>query len=304
MCVLVPLSYRAPLVQGGGKVYISWDLSEEVADNLASKFRRRRSQAESDRGEDWSTAAVAESIGIGEETADVLVRCGVPDLHELIRMTARGDVHEELKAVGVSRLGARTKMVKLLSKFYEAQLAKERANHEYKQGKYEAAVDIYSAALESMPCRSATIALHLYNNRAAAYQQLGRNTEALADSLMVLRYDAANSKALGRAERARARGAQTAAEREDAEAAREEAAKAAAAAADAAAECAAVEAEAAAAAVAEDAEAALPSAAPPPVESDSGGGAREAVTEAHVHVAVAEATGAVVDLSVGDEQKS
>ena len=259
---------------GGGRVFISWELSEEVADNLASKFRRRRAQAEADRGEDWSIAAVAASVGVPEETAETLVRCGVPDLHELIRVTARGDVNEELKNVGVGRVGARSKFAKLLQPYFDAQRAKEAANAEYKRGKYEEAVEVYSRALDAMSCRSATIALHLYNNRSAALQQLGKHTEALADCLFVLRYDAANSKALARAERARACGAKTAAEMADAEAAKAEAVALAEAAAEASREDAEVETAAAVAAVAAVAAAAAAE------DLEDGADARETVESA------------------------
>ena len=208
---------------GGGKVFISWDLAEEVAKQSAAKFCRRRSQAESERAEDWSVEAVVRSAGIGDETADVLRRCGVGDLHQLLRVAAQGDANEELKNVGVTRLGARSKMLKALAPYLEAQQAKERANGHYKLGAYAKAVDVYTHALDSLRCHSTLVALNLYNNRAAAYQQMGRPTDALADALFVLRYDAGNSKALARADKARASGAQTAAERADTEAARAEA---------------------------------------------------------------------------------
>ena len=209
---------------GGGKVYISWELADEVAENLAGKFHRRRLQAESDRGEDWSVAGACERAGVGEETADVLSRCGVANLHDLITAVAKADIHEALKAVGVSRLGARTKLVRMLTPYLEAQIHKEKANALYKKGEYRRAVDTYTESLRAMTCHSATIALHTYNNRAAAHQMLGDFTEALADSLFVLRYDAANAKALARAEKARAMGAQTPAEKADAEEAKREAA--------------------------------------------------------------------------------
>ena len=80
-----------------------------------------------------------------------------------------------------------------------------------------------------MDCHSTILALNMYNNRAAAYQQLGQHTQALSDSLFVIRYDAANAKALARAEKARAQGARTKAELADAEAAIAEATEALAA---------------------------------------------------------------------------
>ena len=214
---------------GGGKVYISWELAEEVAENLAAKFRRRRAQAEAERAEDWSVEAVVAQAGAGESSADVLRRCGVADVHDLLRVTAGGEAQDELKNVGVSRLGARSKLAKHLQPYWEGQLAKERANASYKLGQYDDAIAAYTRALAAMPCHSTLLALNLYNNRAAAYQQRGLHTDALRDALFVLRYDAANTKALVRADRARANGAQTQAEMDDADAARAEAAAAAAA---------------------------------------------------------------------------
>lgn len=46
-----------------------------------------------------------EKSGLSVETADVLRRCGVENLHDLIRVASQGDHNEELKNVGVSRLG-------------------------------------------------------------------------------------------------------------------------------------------------------------------------------------------------------
>ena len=113
--------------------------------------------------------------------------------------------------------------MKALTPYWEAQRSKEKANSAYKAGKHTDAVEMYTRALGGFCCHSSTIALNIYNNRAAAYQQLGMQTEALVDSLHVLKYDAANAKALGRADKARARGAKTASDAADAFAAAVEA---------------------------------------------------------------------------------
>ena len=89
----------------------------------------------------------------------------------------------------------------MLTPYWEGQQAKERANELYKRGLHGEAVDVYGEALAKLKCHSTTLALNLYNNRAAAYQQMGRHTEALRDSLFVLRYDVVNAKALARKER-------------------------------------------------------------------------------------------------------
>jgi hypothetical protein len=52
-----------------------------------------------------------------------------------------------------------------LAPYWEAQLAKERANAAYKRGHYEEAIALYSSAIVAMPCHSTLIALHLFNNR-------------------------------------------------------------------------------------------------------------------------------------------
>eukprot|EP00966_Prymnesium_polylepis_P124329 2875350-Prymnesium_polylepis.1 len=171
---------------GGGVVYISWELAEDVAENLVDKFRRRREQAEIDHGEDWSIEAVAAAAGVQMETADVLRRCGVLDVHDLVRVASEGEANEQLRNVGVSKLGARSKLCKMLSAFWDGQQAKERANELYKKGLFAEAAEAYSAALGKVPCHSSTLSLNMLNNRAAAYQQTGHFTEALGDALRVL----------------------------------------------------------------------------------------------------------------------
>jgi hypothetical protein len=130
--------------------------------------------------------------------AQVMRRCGVCDAHDLIRVASQGDHHEELKNVGVSTLGARSKIGKFVAPYWDALGSRQRANGLYTSGCYAEAVGAYTAIIDSLRCPTHELALMVRNNRAAAYLADSQPQLALRDLEHVLAFDPENSKAQAR----------------------------------------------------------------------------------------------------------
>jgi len=157
-----------------------------------------RCAAEAAAGEDWSIGALLGGAKGGAELAELLRASGVGDVHGLIGAVSGGDVHEELRRLGVAKLGQRQKLATLVMPYWRALALKEGANAAYRASRFEEAVELYTRALEHAACRSTDLALTIVGNRAACRQQMREPEAALRDVEHVLRFDPANAKARAR----------------------------------------------------------------------------------------------------------
>ena len=83
-----------------------------------------------------------------------------------------GDVHDELRSLGVGKLGQRQKLATLVMPYWRALSLKERANGLYRASRYAEAEEAYTAALEQCACASTDLGLTLL--------ELGQGGEAEA----------------------------------------------------------------------------------------------------------------------------
>ena len=93
-------------------------------------------------------------------------------------------------------MGQRAKLATLVQPYWKALTLKEQGNALYKESRFDAAVEVYSRAIEMIPCPSVDLALTCYSNRAACQQQMREPEAALKDVLHVIRFDPKNEKAL------------------------------------------------------------------------------------------------------------
>ena len=56
--------------------------------------------------------------------------------------------------------------------YWKALTLKEQGNALYKESRFDAAVDVYTQAIATLPCPSVDLALTCYSNRAACQQQM------------------------------------------------------------------------------------------------------------------------------------
>lgn len=167
------------------------------AEARAARDAARRA-AEAAAGEDWSIGALLGGTKGGAELAELLSTAGVGDVHALIGAVSGGDVHDELRRLGVAKLGQRQKLATLVMPYWRALALKEGANAAYRASRFEEAASLYTHALEHVACRSTDLALTIVGNRAACRQQMREPEAALRDVEHVLRFDPANPKALAR----------------------------------------------------------------------------------------------------------
>ena len=157
-----------------------------------------RVEAERAEGGDWSIRRLANDASLPDEVAESLASKGVRHLSELIRVVSKGDVHDELKSLGVSKIGQRQRLAAKVQPYWAALALKEQGNCHYKTSEFDAAIAKYTSAIDVMPCKSVDLALTCFNNRSACHQQMREPEQALQDALHVLKYDRKNSKALMR----------------------------------------------------------------------------------------------------------
>ncbi len=152
------------------------------------------------RGEDCGLRAILSEAKVSDEVAAALENAGVFHFDQLITLISRGDHHEELKRVGVGKLGVRAKLATLVQPYWKALTAKEQGNAKYKDGRYEEAAQHYTNAVELIPGvgASSDIAINCYSNRAACFQQMREPHAALTDVKLVLAFDPTNAKAQAR----------------------------------------------------------------------------------------------------------
>ena len=157
-----------------------------------------RIEAEKAEGEDWSIRRLANDASLPEEAAKSLASKGVHHLSDLVRVVSKGDFHDELKSLGVSKLGQRQRLAATVQPYWAALALKEQGNCHYKNSEFDEAITKYTSAIDVMPCKSIELALNCFNNRSACHQQMREPEQALQDALHVLKYDPRNSKALMR----------------------------------------------------------------------------------------------------------
>ena len=182
-----------------------------------------RSQGES------MLAKVLTEAKASDDVAATLSAAGVNDFEQLIAVVSAGDHHEELRKLGITKLGARAKyatadrsccwdlggsaalalmvrdslrcarrLATLVQPYWKALAIKEQGNAQYKDSRFEDAANLYTRAIKEMPMSSCDLALNCYSNRAACFQQMREPKLALADVNHVLVYDPTNAKALAR----------------------------------------------------------------------------------------------------------
>ncbi|KAL3900130.1 MAG: hypothetical protein SGPRY_012518, partial [Prymnesium sp.] len=149
-------------------------------------------------GDDFSLPTLLQEHNVSADVISQLTRYGCCCLDDLITLVSQGDLHEELKKAGVTKLGQRAKLASLVQPYWKALALKEQGNALYRDGWFDAAVDIYTKAIDSMSCPSVDVALTCYSNRSACYQQMREPEAALKDVLHILRFDPKNEKALKR----------------------------------------------------------------------------------------------------------
>ena len=154
-------------------------------------------EAKGDEGK-YSLAAILGEAKVSADVAQALASAKITDFEELITIISRGDHHEELRKLGVGKLGARAKLATLVQPYWKALSLKEQGNASYKDSRFEDAANLYTRAIKEMPMSSCDLALNCYSNRAACFQQMREPKLALADVNHVLVYDPTNAKALAR----------------------------------------------------------------------------------------------------------
>lgn len=173
----------------------------EEARKSAEELKRRREVKEAahrQKGEDRSFASLLAEAKVSEDVVAQLVSAGVDEFEELVTIISRGDHHEELRKVGVGKLGARAKLATLVQPYWKALALKEQGNAMYKDSRFEDAANLYTRAIKEIPLNSTDLALNCYSNRAACFQQMREPKLALADVTHVLNFDPTNAKALAR----------------------------------------------------------------------------------------------------------
>jgi len=160
--------------------------------------RMMKTKAHEAKGEDYSLRAVLLEAKVSEEVVTALASSGVDELEELISVVSRGDHHEELRKRGVGKLGVRAKLATLVQPYWQALAIKEQGNSKYKESRFEDAANLYTKAIQLIPCGSTDLALNCYANRAACFQQMREPNLALTDVKHVLTFDPSNAKALAR----------------------------------------------------------------------------------------------------------
>ena len=96
-----------------------------------------------------------------------MAQVGVNSLEELITTVSKGDHHEELRACGIGKLGARAKLATIVQPYWKALTYKDQGNTQYKDSRFEDAANLYTKAIQAMPCSSTDLALNCFSNRAA-----------------------------------------------------------------------------------------------------------------------------------------
>lgn len=134
--------------------------------------RMMKTKAHEAKGEDYSLRAVLLEAKVSEEVVTALASSGVDELEELISVVSRGDHHEELRKRGVGKLGVRAKLATLVQPYWQALAIKEQGNSKYKESRFEDAANLYTKAIQLIPCGSTDLALNCYANRAACFQQM------------------------------------------------------------------------------------------------------------------------------------
>jgi len=172
--------------------------AQRIAEDRAAARRRATAEAVEANGSDSSVRALVAGAGLPDEVSAKLEAAGIIDLEALLTRLSSGDLHTELKACGIGKLGQRQKLAAIVAPYWSALALKEQGNSLYRSSRFEEAAQKYSAAIEAMPCQHIDLALTCYSNRAACLQQMREPEGALADTLHVLRFDPANSKALAR----------------------------------------------------------------------------------------------------------
>jgi import receptor subunit TOM70 len=76
--------------------------------------------------------------------------------------------------------------------------AKQRGNKQFKDAKYEAAIECYSEAIKLCPQTKSEDMATFYQNRAASYEMLKRYEEVIADCNQAIKYNKKYTKALQR----------------------------------------------------------------------------------------------------------
>ncbi|KAL1510800.1 hypothetical protein AB1Y20_007085 [Prymnesium parvum] len=167
--------------------------AEETASRREAKLFSHQEQ-----GEDYSLETWLKENKVTEDVVRQLADSGCKYQEDLITLVSKGDHHEELKRVGISKLGQRAKLATMVQPYWKALSMKEQGNVLYREGRFDAAVDVYTQAIELMPCPSVDLALTCYSNRSACYQQMREPEAALKDVLHIIRFDPTNEKALKR----------------------------------------------------------------------------------------------------------
>lgn len=180
----------------GEKVPPAEEPRKSAAELRARRTAKRAAHAE--RGADQSLAAILGEAKVSPEVSGQLDEAGVDDVEELITIVSRGDFHDELKKCGIGKLGARAKLATLVQPYWKALTYKEQGNAQYKDSRFEDAANLYTKAIQLIPCASTDLALNCYSNRAACFQQMREPKLALTDVEHVLTYDPTNAKALAR----------------------------------------------------------------------------------------------------------
>ena len=187
---------RQTIKHGGEKVPPPAEAKKAAVD-LAER-RRLKHAAHKLKGEDYTLATVLAEAKVSDEVTSSLLDAGVDDFEELITVVSRADHHEELRRCGISKLGARAKLATLVQPYWKALALKDQGNAKYKESRFEDAANLYTKAIQMIPCASTDLALNCYSNRAACFQQMREPDLAKKDVEHVLRFDPSNEKALAR----------------------------------------------------------------------------------------------------------
>ena len=174
--------------------------AEEPRKTTEELYQRRslKQKAHTAKGEDYSLKTILLNAKVSEDVISTLEEKGIDDFEELVVLVSRGDHHEELRKVGITKLGARAKLATLVQPFWKALAVKEQGNVMYKESRFEDAANLYTRAIKEIPLPSSDLALNCYSNRAACFQQMREPQLALEDVRHVLTFDPSNAKGLAR----------------------------------------------------------------------------------------------------------
>ena len=160
--------------------------------------RTIKGKAHAAKEEDRSLTAILAEAKVSDDVAAALSNAGVDEFEELVTIVSRADHHEELRKLGIGKLGARAKLATLVQPYWKALAYKEQGNAMYKESRFEDAANLYTRAIKEIPINSTDLALNCHSNRAACFQQMREPKLALADVKHVLVFDPTNEKALKR----------------------------------------------------------------------------------------------------------